>query len=77
MLVFIAPYELYMMNMADKEARFVVRDDNMISDARPFNIHERIVYTNDKEDSFYFVNFNGSALKKIDIQRVIEREISK
>ena len=66
-LAFLAPYELYIMNMDRKQAQSVARDENMISNIRLFNNQKRIVYTNEVDNDFFFINFDGSGSKRVSV----------
>ena len=72
MLGFIAPYELYVMSMKDKRASLVIYDEHMVSYFRFFNNQKRLIYTNDLSRAFYLVNYDGSNLKEISIEKLIK-----
>ncbi|MGX5688167.1 TolB family protein [Arcticibacter tournemirensis] len=59
MLAFTAPYELYIMSMVDKQAKLVTREGSMISEFKFFNTKRRILYTNESQNCFYYVDFGG------------------
>lgn len=72
MLAFIAPYELYIMNMEKRIARLVKYDDNMVKYFRFYNNQEKIVYINESKLSFYIVDFKGRKVAEIDIGSFFE-----
>lgn len=69
-LGFIAPYELYVMEMKDKHASLVVYDELMVSYFRFFNNQKKMAYINDKGGAFYLVNYDGSNLKELSIDKL-------
>ncbi|WP_096354688.1 hypothetical protein [Mucilaginibacter gotjawali] len=67
MLAFSAPHLLYIMSMANRNAKLVVNnvDHPNLADFRFFNNQEKIIYTNEDENTFYIVDFNGAMMKTI------------
>jgi len=74
MLGFIAPYELYVMGMKDKHANLVIYDELMVSYFRFFNKQKKLVYINDRGGAFYLINYDGSNLKEISIDKLIKQK---
>ena len=69
---FLAPYELYIMNMKDRISKLLLYDDDMVKYFRFYANQQSIVYINQKDLSFYIVDFEGKKIREIDIASVFE-----
>jgi Tol biopolymer transport system component len=65
---FIAPYELYTMDMNDRIGKLILYDEDMVKYYRFYNNHERIVYTNQNKPSFYIIDLKGVKIKEVDVE---------
>ena len=60
-------YQIYIMNMVDKEAKCIYHSNpNTIGPVKFFNTVERLIFSVDTR-GLYTINFDGSDLKKLDI----------
>jgi len=68
-LAFIAPYQLYLMNMESKTATLLYdnKGHSHIDYITFFNKKEKIMFVKKGELSFYTINLDGSGLKRIPI----------
>lgn len=71
-MVFLAPYELYIMNMKDRSSKLVLYDDNLVKYFRFCASQKRIVYINQNDLSFNIVDFKGEKIREVDIASVFE-----
>lgn len=68
---FIAPYELYIMDINKRIAKLVLYEDDMIKYFRFLNNHKEIVYTSQTNTSFHVVNFEGFKIGEIDLGSMV------
>lgn len=71
MMGFIAPYELYTMDMNNRIGKLVVYDEDMIKYYRFYNNQKRIIYTNQNKPLFNIIDLKGVKIKEINIELFI------